>query len=144
MHLINCEINIILTWSENCVIVYTDVTNQGATFATIKATLYVPVATLSAENNAKLLQQLKPGFKRTINWNKYLLKSELLAINPNLNHLVERSFQGGNTLSALAFEEDTQRTSDKRYYLPNVEIKDYNVMIFGKNTFDQPVKKMIK
>ena len=71
MHLVNCEINIILTWSANCVIVYTDVANQGATFATTKSTLYVPVATLSAQNNAKLLQQLKPGFKRTINWNKF-------------------------------------------------------------------------
>ena len=141
MHLVNCEINIILTWSANCVIVCTDVANQGATFATTKATLYVPVATLSAQNNAKLLQQLKPGFKRTINWNKYLSKPELLAINPNLNHLVEQSFQGGNRLFVLVFEEDTQRTSDKRYYLPNVEIKDYNVMIFGKNAFDQPVKK---
>ena len=141
MHLVNCEINIILTWSANCVIVYTDVANQGATFATTKATLYVPVATLSAQNNAKLLQQLKPGFKRTINWNKYLSKPELLAINPNLNHLVEQSFQGGNRLFVLVFEEDTQRTSDKRYYLPNVEIKDYNVVIFGKNAFDQPVKK---
>ena len=141
MHLVNCEINIILTWSANCVIVYTDVANQGATFATTKSTLYVPVATLSAQNNAKLLQQLKPGFKRTINWNKYLSKPELLAINPNLNHLVEQSFQGGNRLFVLVFEEDTQRTSDKRYYLPNVEIKDYNVMIFGKNAFDQPVKK---
>ena len=141
MHLVNCEINIILTWSPNCVIVYTDVANQGATFARTKATLYVPVATLSTQNNAKLLQQLKPGFKRTINWNKYLSKPELLAINPNLNHLVEQSFQGGNRLFVLVFEEDTQRTSDKRYYLPNVEIKDYNVMIFGKNAFDQPVKK---
>ena len=141
MHLVNCEINIILTWSPNCVIVYTDVANQGATFARTKATLYVPVATLSTQNNAKLLQQLKPGFKRTINWNKYLSKPELLAINPNLNHLVERSFQGSNRLFVLVFEEDTQRTSDKRYYLPNVEIKDYNVMIFGKKAFDQPVKK---
>ena len=67
-------------------------------------------------------------------------KPELLAQNPNLNHLVEPSFQGINRLFVLAFENDTYRTSSKRYNLPNVEIKDYNVMIDGKNFFDQPVK----
>ena len=75
-----------------------------------------------------------------INWNKYLWKPELLAWNPNLNHLVEPSFQGVNRIFVLAFENDAQRTSNKRYYLPNVEIKDYNVEIDGKNFFDQPVK----
>ena len=75
-----------------------------------------------------------------INWNKYLWKPELLAWNPNLNHLVEPSFQGVNRIFVLAFENDVQRTSNKRYYLPNVEIKDYNVEIDGKNFFDQPVK----
>ena len=64
----------------------------------------------------------------------------MLAQNPNLNHLVEPSFQGVNRLFVLAFEDDGQRTSRKRYYLPNVEIKDYNVMIDGKNFFDQPIK----
>ena len=60
--------------------------------------------------------------------------------NPNLNHVIEPSFQGVNTLFILAFENDAQRISNKRYYIPNVEIKDYNVMIDGKNFFDQPVK----
>ena len=85
------------------------------------------------------IPQLKSGFKRTISWNKYLSKPELLPQNPNLNHLVERNFQGINRL-VLAFENDAQRTSNKRFYLPNVEIKDYNVMIDGKHFFDQPVK----
>ena len=67
-------------------------------------------------------------------------KPELLAQNPNLNHLVESIFQGINRLFVLAFENDTYRTSSKRYNLPNVEIKDYNVMIDGKNFFDQPIK----
>ena len=75
-----------------------------------------------------------------INWNKYLSKSELLRRNPNLNNLVEPSFQGVNRLLVLAFENDTQRTSHSGYYLPNVEIKSYNVMINGENFFDQPVK----
>ena len=72
MPLINCEINLILTWSANCIVVYTNVSNQGATFAITETKLYVPVVTLSTQDNAKLLQQLKPGFKRIINWNKYL------------------------------------------------------------------------
>ena len=87
-----------------------------------------------------MLQQLKSGFKRVIDWNKYLSKPELLAQYPNLNDLVEPSFQGVNTLFVLAFENDIQRTSAKGYYLQNVEIKNYNVMINGENFFDQPVK----
>ena len=96
--------------------------------------------TLSKQDNVKLLQLLKPGFKRVINWNKYLSKPELLAQNPDLNHLVEPRFQGVNRLFVLAFENDTQRTSDSGYYLPNVEIKNYNVMINEENFFDQPIK----
>ena len=124
MLLINCEISLILTWFANGVIVYTEVANQGATFAITETKLYVSVVTLSTEDNAKLLQQLKSGFKRIINWNKYLSKPELLAQNTNntnLNHLVEPSFQGVNRLFVLAFENDIQRKSNKRYYLPNVE-----------------------
>ena len=78
--------------------------------------------------------------KKTTSWNKYLSKPELLRRNSNLNHLVEPSFQGVNRLFVLAFENDLQRTSNKIYYLLNVEIKEYNVMINGKNFFDQPVK----
>ena len=113
MVLFICEINLILTWPTNCVIVYTNVANQGATFEITETNLYVPVATLSTQDNAKLLPQLKSGFKRTISWNKYLSKPELLAQNPNLNHLVEPSFQGVNRLFVLAFEIDGQRTSNK-------------------------------
>ena len=112
--LINCEVNLILTLS-NSVIVYTDVATQGTTFTITETRLYVPVVTLSTQDNAKLLPQLKSGFKRTINWKKYLSKPEVLTQNPNLNHLVEPSFHGINRLFALAFENDTQRTSNKRY-----------------------------
>ena len=129
-----------LTWSANCIIIYTDVAEQASTFTITEKNLYVPVVTLSTHDNAKLLTQSKWGFKRTISWNKYLPKPELLAQNANLNHLIEPSFQGVNRLFVLAFENDDQRTSNKRYYIPNVEIKDYNVMIDGKNFFDQPVK----
>ena len=140
MPLINCEVELILTWSAGCVIIYTDVADQVPTFTITETNLYVPVVTLSTQDNAKLLPQLKSGFKRKISWNKYLSKPELLAQNANLNHLVEPSFQGVNRLFVLAFKNDAQRTSNKRYYLPNVEIKDYKVTTDGKNLFDQLVK----
>ena len=73
MPLINGEINLILTWSENCHIVSTNVADQNK--------VYVSLVTLSTQDHAKLLQQLKSGFKRIINWNKYLSKPELLAQN---------------------------------------------------------------
>ena len=80
------------------------------------------------------------GFKRVINWNKYLSRPELLEQNPNLNYLIEPNFQGVNRLFVLAFENDAQRKVHSGYYLPNVEIKNYNVMINGENVFDQPIK----
>ena len=96
--------------------------------------------TLSTQESTKFLQQLKSGFKRVIYWNKYLSKPELLAQNPNLNHLIEPSFQGVNRLFVLVFENDNHRSSTRRYNLPTVEIKDYNIMINGENFFDQPIK----
>ena len=140
MPLINCKVNLILTWSSTCALVATNIQNQNATFAITDTKLYVPVVTLSTQENTKFLQQLYSGFKRVIKWNKYLSKPELLAQNPNLNHLVEPSFQGVNRLFVLAFENDNHRTSDEQYYLPTVEIKDYNIMINGENFFDQPIK----
>ena len=96
--------------------------------------------TLSTQENTKLFQQLKSGFKRVINWNKYLSNPDLLSRNPNLNYLTEPSFQGVNRIFVLAFENDAQRISHNDYYLPNVEIKDYNIMINGEIFFDQHIK----
>ena len=140
MPLINCEVNFILTWSSTCVLIATGIQNQNATFAVTDTKLYVRVVTLSTQENTKFLQQLKSGFKRVTNWNKYLSKPELLAQNPNLNHLVEPSFQGINRLFVLAFENHDDRTSNDEYYLPTVEIKDYNIAINGENFYDQPIK----
>ena len=76
-----------------------------------------------------------------ISWNKYLLKPVLLAQNPNLNYLVEPRFQGVNRIFPLKiWILSPQRTSNKKYYLPNVEVKGYNVMTDGKNFFNQPIK----
>ena len=131
MPLINCEVSLILTWSSTCALISTNVRNQNATFAITDTKLYVPIVPLSTQENTKFLQQLKSGFKRVINSNKYLSKPELLAQNPNFNHLVEPGFQGVNRLFVLAFENDDNRTSSDEYYLPTVEIKDYNIMING-------------
>ena len=117
--LINCEVNLILTWSSTCVI--TNSTGAGKFKITD-----------TTQDNSKLLQQLKSGFKRTV--------TRIIIQNPNLNHLVEPSFKGVNRLFALGFENDAQKTLHSGYYLPNVELKDYNVMINGENFFDQPVK----
>ena len=129
MPLINCEVNLILTWPSTCVITNS---NGAGTFAITNTKLYVPVVTLSTQENTKFLQQLKLGFKRIINWNKYLSKPELLAQNPNLNHVVE--------LFVLAFENDDDKTDHEKSYLSTVEIKDYNNMINGENFSDQPIK----
>ena len=126
-----------MTWSSTCVITNS---NGVGTFAITDTKLYVPAVTLSTKENTRFLQQFKSSFKRVINWNKYLSKPALLRRNANLNHLVEPNFQGVNRLFVLAFEGDAQRIVHTGYYLPNVEIKDYNIMINGENFFDQPIK----
>ena len=141
MLLINCEINLILTWSKDCV---TTNSISAGKFAINDTKLYVPVVTLSTQDNAKLLQQLKSGFKRTINWNKYQSSIKTYAQNRYLNYLVDPSFQGVNRLFVLPFENENDRTSHSTYYLPKVEIKDYNVMIDGRNFFDQPINSDLK
>ena len=136
MLLINCEINFILTWSPTCVI---PSAIGKTTFKIIETKLYDLGVTLSTQENAKLLQQIKSGFKRTINWNKYQSSIKTNAQNRYLNHLVDPSFQGVNRFFVLS-----DRISHLAYYLPKVEIKDYNVMIDGKNFFDQPINNNFK
>ena len=91
MPLTNCEIELILNWSRNSVIISINVANQIPTFTIAKTTLHVPVVTLWTQDSEQLLPQLKCGFERTINWNIYLAKPELLAQNANLNHSIEPS-----------------------------------------------------
>ena len=89
MPLINCEINLILTWSKDCVI--TNSTGEGK-FAITETKVYVLVVTLSTKDNEKLLQQLKSGFKKTINWNKYESSVKTFPQNKYLNYLINPSF----------------------------------------------------
>ena len=130
-----------LTWSSTCVI--TNSTGEGR-FTITDTKISVPVITLSIQGNAKLLQQLKSGFKRTINWNKYQSDPKTYAQSRYLNHLVNPSFQGVNRLFVLSFENEGDRASHSNYYLTKVEIKDYNVIIDSKNFSDQPINSDLK
>ena len=152
--LISCEAELILTWSKNCV--SADMTvrdaqnnNPGIVAPTVlefKITdtkLYVPVVILSKENDIKLLEQLKSGFKRTIKWSKYRSQMTIQPENKNLNYLIDPTFTNVNRLFVLPFARNNagdNRYSFSDYYVLNVEIKDFNILIDEKSFFDLPVK----
>ena len=150
------KVELILAWAKYCVLADMTV-NAGAnpaivapSVATFKITdtkLYVPVVTLSKENDTKLLEQLKSGFKRTIKWNKYRSQMTIQPQNNNSNYLIDPTFTNLNRIFVLSFQriaEENNTTKDCRdsfshYYVPNVEIKDFNVLI-ERSFFDLPVK----
>ena len=121
MPLIICEVKLILTRSSTCVI--TNCTDAGR-FEVTYPKVYVQLVVLPTQDNAKLLQQIKSGFKRTINWNKCQSDLKIYKQNQCLNHLVDLSFRGVNRPFALSFKNEYGRTSLSEYYLPKVEIKD--------------------
>ena len=156
--LINCEITLILSWYKECVLIGKALRNApdpqpnlpiaaiesptSARFEITDCKLYVPVVTLSAENDNKLLEQLKSGFRRTIKWNKYMSQMSNKNKNNNLNHLIDPTFINVNRLFVLSFENEDDTTSYYKYYMPSVEIKDYNVLIDGNAFFELPVKNL--
>ena len=89
----------------------TDVAAQGTTFLITDTKLFVPVVALSTEDNTKLLNQLKAGFKRTINWNKYQSEMSTERQNQYLDYLIDSKFQGVNRVFVLLFEKEAQRIS---------------------------------
>ena len=131
---------IFLTWSENYIIVTADYGDRVSQFAVTDTKLYVPVVTLSAQDNEKLLQQSKTSFKRKISWNKYQSELTKQTRDRYLNHLIDPSFRGVNRLFVLSVENDAHRRSYKWYFLLNVEIKDYSLLTDGKNFFGHPIK----
>ena len=141
MPLINCEVNPILTWSKDCVIINS--TGEGK-LAITETKLYVSVLPLSTKDKEKLFQQLKSGFKKAISWDKYESSIKTFAQNRYLNYVINPSFQGVNRLFVSPFENENGRAPHSTYYLPKVEIKDYNVMIDVRNFFDQPINSMNK
>ena len=94
--------------------------------------MYVPVVTLSAENDNKLFEQLKPGFKRTIKWNKYRSEMSNQTKNTNLNYLIDPTSTNVNRLFVLSFQNENDRTSFSKCYVPKIEIKE-QIMEMSKN-----------
>ena len=137
--LISCEIFLKLKWNKNCVItsqqtgVNLDGGNTAApTNATLKITkceLYVPVVTLSKDDEIKLLTNLKSGFKREIIWNKYRSQMITEGANNNLNILVDPTFTNVNRLFVLAYQTADDRQSYYQFYLPKVMVKDYIMLL---------------
>ena len=153
MPLINREIELVLTWSKICVItsmerraiknIRRDISPTSATFQITDTKLYVPVITLSTENDKKPLKQLKSRFKRTVKWNKYRSQMTMQPQNNNLNYLIDPTFTKVNRLFVLSFARNAEvghRDSFSHYYASNVEMKDFNVLIDGKSFSDLPAK----
>ena len=109
-----------------------DFSATNATFKITDTKLYVPVVTLSTEDDNNFLGQLKSGFKRTIKWNKYRSEMTNQTKTNNLNYLINPTFNKVNRLFVLSFENEEDRTSFSKYYVPKVEIKDFNILIDEK------------
>ena len=134
MSLLNCEVSLALTWSEKCaltskaprdgsdsslVLAANNPTN--VTFKITDIKLYFPVVTLSTENDSKLSEQLKAGFKRIIKWNKYRSKMSNQAANNNLNYLIDPTFINVNRSFVLSFTNDDDRSSFSSYNIPKLK-----------------------
>ena len=148
--LISCEVSLELKWDKNCIITSLQQRDIGrgkrdnaptdATLSITDCKLYIPAATLSKDDETKLLTNLKSGFKREIIWNKYRSQMTTEAINNNLNILIDHTFTNVNRLFVLAYQNADDRQSFSQFYLPNVMVKDYNVIIDKLAFFDLPIK----
>ena len=155
--LINSEVELILTWFKNCVlidkstreanyganpVVYEIDNPENATFKITDVKLFVTVVSLSKENDIQLIEQLKTGFKRAIKWNKYRSQMTIQPQNNNLNYLIDPTFTKVNRLFVLSFPRNNtdSRYSISNYYVPKVKVNDFNVFIDGKSFFDLSVK----
>ena len=163
MPLINCKVELSLKWIENCVLTTADIgaiadatISDNATLEVTDTKLYVPVVTLSAGDNVKLVKQLNEGFKRPVYWNKYKVIDnkvvEIAAANvqKHIRELIDSSYQGVKTLLVLAYDDiigDNQVFVDsfKRNFLPRVTTSNnYNIETDGRNLYDQPINDSIK
>ena len=118
-----------------------DVAPTGASLAINDCKLYIPVVTLPKDDDEiKLLTNLKSGFTREIEWNKYRSQVSTEAINNNLNILIDPTFTNVNRLFALAYQTANDRQSFSQFYLPKFMVKDFNVIIHKLVFFDLPIK----
>ena len=148
--LFSCEVFLELKWNKYCVITSLEQRNSGggnrdnaptgATLAINDCKLYVPAVILSKDDEIKKFTNLKPGFKREIIWNKYRSQMTTEAVNNNLNILIDPTFTNVNIFFVLAYQNADDRQSYPQFYLPNVMVKDYNVIIDKLTFFDLPIK----
>ena len=150
--LISCEVSLELKWNKSCVItslqesliqlplVARDDAPTGATLSINDCKLYVPIITLSKNDEIKLLTNLKSGFTREIKWNKYRSQMSTEATNNNLNILIDPTFTNVNRLFVLAYQAADNRPSFSEFYLPKVKVKDFNVIIDKLAFFDLSIK----
>ena len=125
----------------------------GATTSKIRSTkLYVPIVTLTSKNNVNLTKQLNEGFKASVYWDEYKTKiktKEPVNNNPTRFYL-DASFQGVKRLLVFPFNNidnnanKVERNSRRKYFLPRVNITNYNILIDGRNFYDQPINNRIK
>ena len=148
--LINCKVYLELNWIENYIL---SSAGDSAKFVITDAKLHVPIVTLSTKDSASLTKQLNEGFKRSLYWNSYEKRpAKVKERGKNLYELLNASFQGVERLFVLAFVTEAGNDSDqevdiknnKKYFLPREEIKNYNVLIDGRNFYDQPINDIIK
>ena len=146
MPLINCKIKLNLTWKKECVL-STDAGN--AVFIIIVTKMYVPVVTLSKQDNKDFIEQQNKGFQRSIYWNEYKTKK----INENADANVfkyinlDPSFQGVNRLFVMAYNRangQPTRNGQQKYYLPRIDLEKYNAIIDGRNFYDNPIESDIE
>ena len=151
MPLINCKVEFSLKWYERCLLTAANT----ATFRITDAKLYVPIVTLSIEDNSKLSKLLNEGFKRPIYWNEYKVTPnktvELAAVNDvkYIRELLDLSYQGVKRLFVLVYNNTADNNevsvdSYKKYFLPRVKIDNYNIEIDGRNFYDQPINDSIR
>ena len=143
MPLINCKIKLNLTCKKECVL-----SNQSgdAVFIINDTKLYVPVVTLSKEDNKDFIEQQNKSFQRSVYWNEYKTKEKDEDGNNNATKYINLypSFQGVNRLFIMAYsrEDNNQPTRDggRKYYLPRIDLNKYNVIIGGRNFYDSPIE----
>ena len=148
MPLINCKVYLELNWIEDCIL---SSAGDSAKFAITDAKLHVPIVTLSTKDSTNLAKQLNEGFKRSVYWNSYETKpAKVIEQGKNLYELLNASFQGVKRLFVLVYfiadggNDETGIKNNKRYFLPKWEIKNYKVLIDGRNFYDQPINDLIK
>ena len=129
-----------------------NVNNREIAFQIASTKLYVPIVTLSTKDNVNLTKKLNEGFKISVYWNEYKSKVETKEVDAiNLKRFpLDASFQGVNRLFVLAFDNTNnganrvERDSHRKYFLRRVNITNYNVLIDGRNFYDQPINDQIK